>query len=135
MVKFTRVMLAAGDKMAVMAGDDSLLVAHMALGAPGAVLATANLYPEIWVECFRLAASGDFAAAARLQKALYPMIEAVFSEPNPTALKKAMAMIGQDAGPVRLPLREPSAETVKRLERVLAAVPAILGSDRLANIA
>lgn len=122
-VKFTQVMNAAGEKMAVMGGDDSLLAAHMVLGAPGAILATANLCAEAWLECFRLGRAGDFTAAAALQKKLYPMIEAVFSEPNPTALKRAMALAGHDAGPVRLPLTEVSPETERRLAAMIAATP------------
>lgn len=123
--KFTRVMAAAGDKMTVMAGDDSLLVAHMALGAPGAILATANLCPEAWVECFRLASEGDFVKASALQKALYPMIDTIFSEPNPTALKRAMTLYGIGAGPVRLPLTGASPETEKRLRHVLLNLPTV----------
>ena len=122
-VKFTQVMNAAGDKMTVMGGDDSLLVAHMVLGAPGTILATANVCPESWVECFKLGTSGDFAGAAALNKKLYPMIEAVFSEPNPTALKSAMAIAGHDTGPVRLPLKAPKPETVARLEELIAGSP------------
>lgn len=124
-VKFTRVIAAAGDKMTVMAGDDSLLVAHVALGAPGTILATANLCPDAWVECFRLASSGDFAKASALQKALYPMIDAIFSEPNPTALKRAMDLSGIGAGPVRLPLTGVSPETEKRLRHVLPNLPRV----------
>lgn len=125
-VKFTRVMIAAGDLMTVMGGDDSLLAAHMALGASGAILATANLCPEAWVKCFQLAQSGDFAAATTLQKKLYPMIDAVFSEPNPTALKHAMKMIGRNAGPVRLPLVEVSQSTEEWLEQIIASNPELL---------
>lgn len=124
-VKFTQVMIAAGDAMTVMGGDDLLLAAHMVLGAPGCILATANLCPEAWVRCFRLGQSGDFAAAASLQKRLYPMIEAVFSEPNPTALKRAMTLTGHDAGPVRLPLTRVSPETEARLAAMVATLPAL----------
>lgn len=122
-VKFTRVIIAAGELMTVMGGDDSLLAAHMALGATGSILATANLCPEAWVKCFRLAQSGDLAAATALQKKLYPMIEAVFSEPNPTALKHAMKMIGRDAGPVRVPLTGVSPSTEAWLEQLIASHP------------
>lgn len=124
-VKFTQVMNAAGDRMCVMGGDDSLLAVHMVLGAPGAILATANLCPEAWVSCFRKGRSGDFAGAAALNRKLYPMIEAVFSEPNPTALKHAMALTGRDAGPVRLPLRAATPETAERLSRLVQDMPDI----------
>ncbi|MCB1478233.1 MAG: 4-hydroxy-tetrahydrodipicolinate synthase [Tepidamorphaceae bacterium] len=123
MVKFTQVMNAAGDKMAVMAGDDRLLAAQMVLGAPGTILATANLCPKAWVECFRLGQAGDFAAAAALNKKLYPMMEAVFSEPNPTALKCAMSIAGHDAGPVRLPLLGARPDTEDRLKAMIASAP------------
>lgn len=109
--------------MTVMGGEDSLLAAHMALGAAGSILATANLCPEAWVKCFRLAQSGDLAGAIALQKKLYPMIDAVFSEPNPTALKHAMKMIGRNAGPVRLPLTGVSPATEQWLEQVIASHP------------
>jgi 4-hydroxy-tetrahydrodipicolinate synthase len=97
----------------------------MVLGARGAVLATANICIEHWVECLRRAASGDCAGATELQKALYPMIDAVFSEPNPGPLKKALEILGHPVGPARMPLVAPSAETEARLRRVLADLPAL----------
>lgn len=124
-VKFTRVLIAAGELMTIMAGDDSLLSAHMVLGATGTILATANLCPEAWVKCFRHGQAGEFAKAADLQKRLYPIIDAVFSEPNPTALKHAMNLIGRDAGPVRLPLANISPATEELLAHVIDSTPEI----------
>jgi 4-hydroxy-tetrahydrodipicolinate synthase len=122
-VKFTRVIREAGNSLTVMGGEDNLIVAHIVLGARGAVLATANLCPELWVECFNRAASGDVAAAAALQKDLYPMIDAVFAEPNPGPLKKAMEIMGHRVGSVRLPLVQASAETERNLKKVLGSLP------------
>lgn len=135
MVKFTRVMAAAGDKMAVMSGEDSLLAAHMMLGAPGAILATANVYPEHWVNFFNRATAGDFTAVATLQKALYPMIDAFFCEPNPGPLKKAMALNGHDVGSVRTPLVDVSPETEARLKRAMQTVPEISNSGPMSRSA
>lgn len=128
-VKFTRVMNAAGDKMCVMGGDDSLLAAHMVLGAPGTILATGNLCPELWVECFRAGQSGDFARVGEMQKALYPMIQAAFAEPNPTALKRGMELSGHGVGPVRLPLLPAKAETEAGLKAALAQLPEVTPAD------
>jgi 4-hydroxy-tetrahydrodipicolinate synthase len=135
MVKFTRVMITAGDKMAVMSGEDTLFVAQALLGARGAILATANVYPEPWVDCLNRIVSGDFASAASLQKALYPMINALFSEPNPGPLKKALEIIGQNAGSVRLPLVEASPDTEAKLRQVLRSVPDLVASEGLARSA
>lgn len=125
-VKFTRVISAAGDKMTVMGGEDSLLAAHIMLGAPGAIVATANLCPEAWAKCFALGQAGEFAAAAALQKRLYPMIDAVFSEPNPTALKRAMQLAGYDAGPVRLPLGKVSSKTEEKLAKMVTTLSSLI---------
>lgn len=125
-VKFTRVINAAGDKMTVMGGEDSILAAHMILGAAGAIVATANLCPKAWARCFAHGQSGDFAAAATLQKRLYPMIDAVFSEPNPTALKRAMELAGCGVGPVRLPLCAVLPDTEHRLAAMVKTLPGLL---------
>jgi 4-hydroxy-tetrahydrodipicolinate synthase len=133
LVKFTRVVMQAGERMTIMSGEDPILVAHAVLGAGGAVLATANVSVEHWVECFRRVRSGDVAGATEIQKALYPMIDAIFAEPNPGPLKKAMEIMGHPVGSVRLPLREPSAETEAKLRSVLNELPGLGSPERLAR--
>ena len=133
LVKFTRVVLQAGDRMTILSGEDPILAAHLILGAGGAVLATANIIVEHWVECLRRVRSGDAAGATKLQKALYPMLDAIFAEPNPGPLKKAMEIMGHRVGTVRLPLCPPSAETEQRLQSALAALPGLGSPERLAR--
>jgi 4-hydroxy-tetrahydrodipicolinate synthase len=132
LVSFTRVTIAAGESMTIMTGEDPILVAHAVLGARGAILATANLAVEPLVECLRRVVSGDVAGATALQKALYPLLDAVFSEPNPGPLKKAMEIIGHPVGSVRLPLVAPSAETEATLRRVLKEMPGLTAREQLA---
>ena len=65
------------------------------------------------------ALDGDFYTAADLQLRLLPLTEALFSEVNPIPVKAAMALLGYDCGPCRLPLTPVSPELRTRLEALL----------------
>ncbi|WP_329176144.1 dihydrodipicolinate synthase family protein [Streptomyces sp. NBC_01477] len=90
-----------GDRPAgfdVLAGDDVFAPALLALGATGAVLASAHLDTAAWAE---LAATGDRALGHRLAA----RAAALFREPNPTVIKAALHAQGRIPTPdVRLPL-------------------------------
>jgi len=111
-----------GNKIAVLSGEDHLMPLHLGLGAPGAIHATANLFPRVWAEVYAMAAGGDLRAAMKELHALRPMMNAVFAEGNPGPLKEALAMIGMPVGPALRPLGPPSAETRERLRAVLPAL-------------
>ena len=50
--------------------------------------------------------SGDVNKSRELQIKLIPLIKALFSEVNPIPVKKALNLMGINAGPLRLPLTE-----------------------------
>ena len=110
----------------MMGGEEPLVATHIQMGACGAILATANLFPRYWARLFELAAK-DAAAALRHQLAFQPVLDAVFAESNPGPLKRAMEMIGHPVGPARLPLVPPSAATEEKLRNALAPIQAEWG--------
>ncbi len=116
MPEFIKTMKLAGDKMAILSGEEPLFATHVTLGAKGGVLASANVYPKIWIEIFNLARNGKLHEALNLQKQLDSAIDAIFRETNPGPLKKYMEMAGQPVGGVRLPLEDPSEITIKALK-------------------
>lgn len=124
MSEFIRTIRLAGDDMTMLSGEEPLFATHVALGARGGVLASATIYPQHWVEVFRLASSGQLAAALAYQQRLEPVIESVFLETNPGPLKFYMKLAGMSVGSVRLPLVDPAPETVDALEKALNAVRA-----------
>jgi 4-hydroxy-tetrahydrodipicolinate synthase len=67
----------------VLAGDDVFAPAMLALGADGAVLASAHLATARWAE---LAATGD----RRLGHLLAALATTLFREPNPSVLKAVL---------------------------------------------
>ena len=127
MPEFLKTIKFAGDKMSVLSGEEPLFATHVALGARGGVLATATVYPERWIKVFEIARQGKLAEAVEASRELDMLIEVVFRETNPGPLKKYMEMVGMPVGGVRLPLVDPSEETVallKETAKLLSAAEA-----------
>jgi 4-hydroxy-tetrahydrodipicolinate synthase len=116
MPEFIKTVKYAGDKIAVLSGEEPLFATHVALGAKGGVLASASIYPKIWLEIFALAKANKLQEALKLQDKVDPVLDSIFLETNPGPLKHYMNLAGMDVGGVRLPLQAPSAETVAKLE-------------------
>ena len=62
---------------------------------------------------------GDVEGAREIQLKALPLINALFCEVNPIPVKKAMALQGQAAGPLRMPLTEIEPEHAKILENAM----------------
>jgi 4-hydroxy-tetrahydrodipicolinate synthase len=88
----------------VLSGDDEMTLAIMAAGGEGVISVVSNATPKKMAELCRLAAKGDFAAAAKLQFQLLPWMRAAFVESNPVPVKAAMAMLRRMENRLRLPL-------------------------------
>jgi 4-hydroxy-tetrahydrodipicolinate synthase len=116
MPDFIRTVKYAGEKIAILSGEEPIFAAHVALGARGGVLASATIYPKIWLEIFKLTHEGKLTAALKLQDKIDPVVDAIYLETNPGPLKTYMAMVGMPVGPVRLPLQGPSPETLEKLK-------------------
>jgi len=114
--------LALGRDLAVLSGDDALTLPFMAVGAEGVISVASNLRPRELVKLTHLALAGDYAAAARLHRRLYPLFKALFIETNPAPVKTALADAGRIGSPeVRLPLCELGAASRGTLLKALAA--------------
>ena len=102
--------LLAGDKCDILSGEEYLMASEMALGAEGAIMASANLLPELFVEMYELGRKGQTRAAADKLAYYLPLIKLLFKETNPGPLKYAMGLAGHQVGPVSLPLIAPGEE-------------------------
>lgn len=93
-----------GDKIDVYSGEDGLTVPMMAMGAKGTISVLSNVAPRQSVAMTDACLRGDYAAAAKMQCDLLPLINALFSEVNPIPAKAATAAMGFGADALRLPL-------------------------------
>lgn len=96
---------ASADSFSVLAGEDALVSPLLAMGAAGAVLATANVCAREFAELFQLWRSGRSERARALGNRLVGPACALMSEPNPTVIKAVLHAQGQiSSANVRLPL-------------------------------
>lgn len=67
----------------------------------------------------RAAKSGDLEKARSLHLDLLPLFKVLFTTTNPIMVKAAVRLRGIEAGPLRLPLVEPTQAELERLKTVL----------------
>jgi 4-hydroxy-tetrahydrodipicolinate synthase len=93
------------DGFAMLAGDDVFASPLLALGAAGAILASAHLCTGQYVDLVRTWHGGDVDRARRLGHRLATLSAALFAEPNPAVVKAVLHTQGRIPTPaVRLPL-------------------------------
>lgn len=116
--------------LALYAGNDDLLMPFLELGAAGGILVYTHLVGPRVRELVRRFREGDVEGARAIDAELRPVIDALAVTTNPIPVKAALAMVGHDAGGLRLPLVEATdderAAIRDALERagVLAGAPA-----------
>ena len=108
-----------GDDFYIWSGNDDQVVPMMALGAKGVISVASNIVPQVMVKMTRLCLENDFAAASKLQIQYMDLIDALFTEVNPIPIKAAMNLLGQEAGPLRLPLCDISEKNLEVLRQAM----------------
>jgi len=90
---------------AVFGGDDPFVSPLLALGAPGAILASAHVATAQYAELIDAWRRGDAEHARGLGHRLATLSRALFAEPNPSVVKAVLHAQGRIPTPgVRLPL-------------------------------
>ena len=93
-----------GDKIDVYSGEDGLTVPILSMGGAGTISVLSNVAPKQSVAMTDACKAGDYAAAAKMQCDLLPLINALFSEVNPIPAKAGTAAMGFGTDSLRLPL-------------------------------
>jgi 4-hydroxy-tetrahydrodipicolinate synthase len=96
--------------LALYAGNDELLLPFLELGGVGGVLVYTHVVGRQVRELVTRFRQGDLEGARAIEADLRPVIEALAVATNPIPVKAALAMVGHDAGGLRLPLVEATDE-------------------------
>jgi 4-hydroxy-tetrahydrodipicolinate synthase len=100
-----RLMADLPDRFAVLSGEDVFAASLLALGAAGAILASAHLCTRSFADMIAAWRADEPARARVLGHRLVGLSAALFAEPNPTVIKAALHAQGRIPSPaVRLPL-------------------------------
>lgn len=103
----------------VYSGNDDQVVPLLSLGGKGVISVLSNVAPKQTHDMCAKFFEGDVEGAREIQLKALPLINALFCEVNPIPVKKAMALQGQAAGPLRMPLTEMEPEHAKILENAM----------------
>lgn len=104
----------------VFSGDDSVDFAMLASGAKGIISVTSNLVPDLKVKLVNSIFNKDYETALKIHNDLFELNKVLFCESNPIPIKAAMYLSGLlDSLEFRLPLTNPSNETLDKLEKIL----------------
>jgi 4-hydroxy-tetrahydrodipicolinate synthase len=103
----------------LLAGDDSLALPAISVGASGLVSVIGNVLPQEIKKLVDLALAGRREEAIAQHQALLPLMDALFLESNPIPTKAALALMGICGDALRLPLVSASAATRERLAELM----------------
>ena len=95
----------AGDRIDLFVGHDEVVLPALAGGVSGVILASAQVYPEVWQEVIRLAGEGHLQEARALQRRVQKLSRIFCRHGGGVAVKAALKMMGLDMGPPRRPLK------------------------------
>jgi 4-hydroxy-tetrahydrodipicolinate synthase len=120
----------ASDRMDFFVGHDEVVLPALAGGVSGVILASAQVYPEVWQEVIRLLGEGQVDEARALQRSVQKLSRIFCRYGGGVAVKAALKLMGLDMGPPRRPLKsvggalihETRAEIRLELEK-LAKIP------------
>lgn len=115
----SKTMYLTDGKLDLYSGEDGLVVPLMAIGAIGVISVWSNIAPKNVHDMCMSYLNGDVATAMKLQREALPLVEALFSEVNPIPVKKALNLMGMEAGPVRSPLTEMSEENAAKMLKIM----------------
>jgi 4-hydroxy-tetrahydrodipicolinate synthase len=98
----------------------AMILPTLALGGHGTANVTGNVAPREVAEMSRPWTDYDKVLRSReLYFELLPLMEAVYSAPNPIATKAMVRLMGLPAGYCRLPLPDVSPQSIKAMEQVI----------------
>jgi 4-hydroxy-tetrahydrodipicolinate synthase len=110
--------LIADGRLQVLSGEDANIFSTMVQGGHGAIAAAAHLHTQRFVQVLQLIEAGELEQARTRWEPLLPLIEGLFSEPNPGPLKALLARQGLVRDELRSPMTRASSALAERLQQL-----------------
>lgn len=100
-------------------GNDDQIVPLLSLGGKGVISVLSNIAPKETHDIVALFMEGKVKESCELQLSAIPVIDGLFSEVNPIPVKKALNLMGLNAGVLRAPLTEMEEKNAKVLAEAM----------------
>ena len=114
-----KMMALANGKVDLYSGNDDQIVPILSLGGKGVISVLSNIAPKQTHDICAKFFEGDVEGSRKLQLDAIELIDALFCEVNPIPVKKALNLMGLNAGILRRPLTEMEEPNAKRLEKAM----------------
>jgi 4-hydroxy-tetrahydrodipicolinate synthase len=109
----------AGERLALLSGEDMTALGFNAMGGQGCISVSANAAPKLCAEMQEATLRGDYAAAKNIHDSLVELHEVMFAETNPVPVKYALYRMGKCRDIIRLPLVVASDVTREQVDTAL----------------
>lgn len=103
----------------IYSGNDDQIVPLMSLGGVGVISVLSNVAPRQTHEICQKYLDGDVEGSRKMQLEALDLCNALFCEVNPIPVKKALNLMGKEAGVLRRPLTDMEEKNVARLEKAM----------------
>ncbi|MFH1058201.1 MAG: 4-hydroxy-tetrahydrodipicolinate synthase [Pseudomonadota bacterium] len=111
-----------GDKVALLSGDDGLVLPVLAIGGKGVISVVNNIVPAEVSKMVADFLAGRVAEAQAAAMKLVPLVKAMFVETNPIPVKVAAYLMGLiRSGELRLPLCQPQPASLALMKTAMTA--------------
>lgn len=111
----------AQGKVDIYSGNDDQIVPLLSLGGIGVISVLSNVAPQQTHDICQKYFDGDVAGSCQMQLDAIELCSALFCEVNPIPVKKALNLMGMEAGTLRMPLSEMEDANAARLESAMKA--------------
>lgn len=114
-----KMMALANGKVDLYSGNDDQIVPILSLGGKGVISVLSNIAPKQTHDICAKFFEGDVEGSRKIQLDAIELIDALFCEVNPIPVKKALNLMGLDAGILRRPLTEMEDANAAKLEKAM----------------
>ena len=114
-----KMMALANGKVDLYSGNDDQIVPILSLGGKGVISVLSNIAPKQTHDICAKYFEGDVEGSRKIQLDAVELIDALFCEVNPIPVKKALNLMGLNAGILRRPLTEMEDANAKKLEKAM----------------
>lgn len=114
-----KMMALANGKVDLYSGNDDQIVPMLSLGGKGVISVLSNIAPKQTHDICAKFFEGDVEGSRKIQLEAIDLIDALFCEVNPIPVKKALNLMGLNAGPLRRPLTEMEDANAEKLEKAM----------------
>ena len=104
LVHLTTILVRRPENFQVVIGHDEVAMPALAAGCNGAVLASANIFPDRYIKMISHLANGDIKSAMIIQRSIQKAVRIIVNKGGGLAVKVALNMMGVPVGEARGPL-------------------------------